>query len=244
MGQSFSIGSFLTLQPRLWFGQKLFRPLEHTSVPVPRLYEHHILDGLIYIEMAYIPDTTLDAAWPNLLKDQKSTIFADIKLHVSALRELGPPSQDIHLRLEDLKTGVLGQEIATTHLGRYRTCFTHADLAPRNIIVGDGQVAAIIDWGFAGWYPEYWEYTRAHYNYVSEEWEEYLSEALPVYSTELAAERTLWRMLPEPGSRFSGPLSDGTTFTRKGTAPSEEWLAARSNLQSPDLWSLALKTRR
>jgi thiamine kinase-like enzyme len=43
---------------------------------------------------------------------------------------------------------------------QYHTTFTHSDIAPRNILIKDGKIAAIIDWESAGWYPEYWEYTR------------------------------------------------------------------------------------
>jgi hypothetical protein len=37
--------------------------------------------------------------------------------------------------------------------------FTHADIAPRNIIVDENhRIAGLIDWERAGWYPHYWEY--------------------------------------------------------------------------------------
>ncbi|KAL8963775.1 MAG: hypothetical protein Q9183_004971 [Haloplaca sp. 2 TL-2023] len=39
--------------------------------------------------------------------------------------------------------------------------FTHNDLAPRNILVKDGEVVAILDWEFSGFYPSYWEYVKA-----------------------------------------------------------------------------------
>ncbi|KAL8661874.1 MAG: hypothetical protein Q9168_008340 [Polycauliona sp. 1 TL-2023] len=39
--------------------------------------------------------------------------------------------------------------------------FTHNDLAPRNILVRDGDVVAILDWEFSGFYPAYWEYVKA-----------------------------------------------------------------------------------
>jgi aminoglycoside phosphotransferase (APT) family kinase protein len=42
----------------------------------------------------------------------------------------------------------------------HRIVFTHADLSPRNIIVQDGQIKGLLDWEFAGWYPEYWEYIK------------------------------------------------------------------------------------
>ncbi|KAM5474590.1 hypothetical protein MauCBS54593_002166 [Microsporum audouinii] len=39
--------------------------------------------------------------------------------------------------------------------------FTHGDLGLYNILVSnDGIVTTIIDWEFAGWYPEYWEYLK------------------------------------------------------------------------------------
>ena len=51
----------------------------------------------------------------------------------------------------------LGPEVVQTHTERlYETKFTHADLAPRNIMIRDGRVVAIVDWAFSGWYPEYW----------------------------------------------------------------------------------------
>jgi aminoglycoside phosphotransferase (APT) family kinase protein len=39
--------------------------------------------------------------------------------------------------------------------------FTHGDLVPHNILVEDGHVTAIIDWGQSGWYPAYWEFVKA-----------------------------------------------------------------------------------
>ncbi|KAK3298628.1 kinase-like domain-containing protein [Chaetomium fimeti] len=146
-----------------------------------------------------------------------------------------------HLHKDDVAP-FLGQEVDKTHTSSYRTCFAHADLAPRNIIIRDGRVAAIIDWGFSGWYPEYWEFTKAHYNYVSKEWEEYLRLALPNYELELTAERTLWRMLPEPGTR-STMHRGGVTVKHKGSDPAEAWLEARAGRQLTDLWSVVLSQK-
>ncbi|PQE19438.1 kinase subdomain-containing protein [Rutstroemia sp. NJR-2017a BBW] len=41
------------------------------------------------------------------------------------------------------------------------TVFSHGDLNPFNILVCGDEVAAIIDWEGAGWFPNYWEYTTA-----------------------------------------------------------------------------------
>lgn len=58
--------------------------------------------------------------------------------------------------------------------------FTHSDLAPRNILVKGGRVAAIIDWEYAGWYPAHWEYCQAlqHLRPMLD-WPEYLARILP-----------------------------------------------------------------
>ncbi|CAK7237165.1 hypothetical protein SCUCBS95973_009869 [Sporothrix curviconia] len=141
-----------------------------------------------------------------------------------------------HLRKEDVAP-FLGPDVEHTHTTRYRTCFTHADLAPRNIIVREGRVAAIVDWAYSGWYPEYWEFTKAHYNYVSEDWEEYLRIAMPCYDQELAGERVLWRRLPEPGTKASS-YREGVRIHRPGSSPPSSWLDHRAECQCADLWSV------
>ncbi|KZV83136.1 kinase-like protein [Exidia glandulosa HHB12029] len=46
------------------------------------------------------------------------------------------------------------------HGRNYRTMLSHADLNWHNMLIRDGKIVAILDWESAGWYPEYWEYTR------------------------------------------------------------------------------------
>ena len=41
-----------------------------------------------------------------------------------------------------------------------QSVFTHGDIAPRNIMVENGNITGIIDWEHAGWYPDYWEYAQ------------------------------------------------------------------------------------
>lgn len=42
----------------------------------------------------------------------------------------------------------------------HRLHFTHADLMPNNIMIEDGKIVALLDWEFAGWYPEWWEVAK------------------------------------------------------------------------------------
>ncbi|KYK60859.1 hypothetical protein DCS_01997 [Drechmeria coniospora] len=95
---------------------------------------------------------------------------------------------------------IFGEEVAQIHRRQYRTCFTHADLIPRNIIVRHGHVVAVIDWAFAGWYPEYWEFIKAHYDWFPRpNWYAKLYAAIQCYDAELRAERILWHKYDEPG---------------------------------------------
>ncbi|KAF2007776.1 hypothetical protein P154DRAFT_3468 [Amniculicola lignicola CBS 123094] len=53
--------------------------------------------------------------------------------------------------------------------------FAHADLHTANILVphtGRPGILAVIDWGQAGWYPDYWDYCKSRYiASPKEEWE-------------------------------------------------------------------------
>lgn len=42
----------------------------------------------------------------------------------------------------------------------HKIVFTHGDLSPTTIIVKEGRIAGIVDWEYAGWYPEYWEFVQ------------------------------------------------------------------------------------
>jgi aminoglycoside phosphotransferase (APT) family kinase protein len=54
-------------------------------------------------------------------------------------------------------------------LGAHDIVLTHGDIAPRNIIVRDGNIVAVLDWELAGFYPEYWDYVKALYRPAWEE---------------------------------------------------------------------------
>ena len=98
-------------------------------------------------------------------------------------------------------------ELKRTHGERvqvYRTFFSHADVCARNFILKDDGSLVWIDWEFAGWWPEYWEYTKSHFAVFKElpGWLEMIEKSLPVYTAELERERSLWQ-LPRPPN---GPL--------------------------------------
>ncbi|EEH04116.1 conserved hypothetical protein [Histoplasma capsulatum G186AR] len=55
------------------------------------------------------------------------------------------------------------QRAARSHDICHEIVFTHGDLNPRNILAENGKITGIVDWENAGWFPEYWEFTKAHY---------------------------------------------------------------------------------
>ncbi|EEP76340.1 predicted protein [Uncinocarpus reesii 1704] len=85
-----------------------------------------------------------------------------------------PDSQREELRFETEKhfnkylTDPFWDEIrsraAVSHNIPHDIVFTHGDLNPRNILAENGKITGIVDWENAGWFPEYWEYTKAHYS--------------------------------------------------------------------------------
>ena len=77
-----------------------------------------------------------------------------------------------------------------THSQKYVSKFTHGDLAPRNIMCKrDGTITCILDWETSGWFPEYWEYTKANYApRCDEDWVSQIGSITGEYPEELACE--------------------------------------------------------
>ncbi|KAK2794550.1 hypothetical protein FQN52_008131 [Onygenales sp. PD_12] len=82
--------------------------------------------------------------------------------------------------------------VAAIHSRPYRVFFAHADLKPGNVLVHGGRLSGFVDWEFAGWYPEYWEYSKACYVvYRWQLWLETMKKTFPDYHDEWRAERIL-----------------------------------------------------
>lgn len=91
--------------------------------------------------------------------------------------------------------------IADVHSRTHAICFTHADLNPWNVFVdaASGRITGIIDWENAGWYPEYWEFTKAFYIGAGPKWDELMHGAFgDRHGDELKAERSLWMLKDSP----------------------------------------------
>ncbi|KAE8156789.1 hypothetical protein BDV40DRAFT_293218 [Aspergillus tamarii] len=162
----------------IWFGRRIFGaagrlgvrasrnrivkgPCEAAELTALQYIARHTTDGL-YIELEYIQGMDLSSAWLGdyLSPAQKKQIVSEIAVNI--------PIED--------STQVLGQEFTDCHPRSYRSCFTHTDLCPRNIIVDNDRATALIDWEFGGWYREY---TKAHYVQLNmPDWYEGLESAI------------------------------------------------------------------
>ncbi|TLS24929.1 hypothetical protein PpBr36_08554 [Pyricularia pennisetigena] len=68
----------------------------------------------------------------------------------------GPDCLDVVPMLEDLA--------ASRRPHPKNTYLTHGQLNPSNILIRDGRVVGILDWSESGFYPEWWEYVKAHFD--------------------------------------------------------------------------------
>ena len=140
--------------------------------------------------MEHVEGDCLENVWPNMSEDEKISIAQQLGRAISLMRSgqqtetligaIDGLARDCR-RYGDYTGGPFTDEESfnTFVLDLYTQCpqpirdalcskmrsdhsirFTHADLSPRNIIVKDGKIKAIVDWEFSGWYPEYWEYVK------------------------------------------------------------------------------------
>ncbi|ORY59111.1 uncharacterized protein BCR38DRAFT_498792 [Pseudomassariella vexata] len=133
-----------------------------------------------------LQDRTLAERWPSMNENERRYVCEELKQMVNAWRTLEHgghdhfigslgkrPLNEIFLRNHSALAGPF--QGADTVQPVQASCdididlevasvFTHDDLVPCNIILLSGpvpKVAAVIDWGQAGWYPTYWEFCKA-----------------------------------------------------------------------------------
>lgn len=58
--------------------------------------------------------------------------------------------------------------------------FTHGDIAPHNIMVDEqNKITGILDWEYAGWYPDYWEYAQIIRPAFQGDWSMWMDRTAP-----------------------------------------------------------------
>ncbi|KAK4167911.1 kinase-like domain-containing protein [Cladorrhinum sp. PSN259] len=162
---------------------KVYQQLQG-RVRVPELYgwAQDGQQGFIY--MALIEGQTMEERWKKLSEKERKNIFLELRGMINAWRALPQPGHEPYIGgvgkqpLNDVTIKYKkGPFTGTSAIADFeRACklspieggspitFTHGDLVACNILLAAGpnpKVAAVIDWGQAGWYPAYWEYCKA-----------------------------------------------------------------------------------
>jgi aminoglycoside phosphotransferase (APT) family kinase protein len=132
-----------------------------SNIPVPTLYGAFDVDGSFTIITEYIDGVCMS----ELSEDQKHTVRTEVEQHLATLRGiksnyLGGPSGIVippYRVMSISDRNEWPQKVSKTTSGGYVFC--HNDLSQHNIIV-DSQtlkIRAIIDWEYAGFFPEEFE---------------------------------------------------------------------------------------
>ncbi|KAJ5350142.1 hypothetical protein N7541_007869 [Penicillium brevicompactum] len=183
---------------------------EKTTIPVPKVHDVQWQDDQVMaIVMDYMPGQRLDEAWDTLNADEKLSIASELHSYINQLRNMKGDyigaidrGKVVIGQIASIEDGpfdsekqfnefILGDIVKSApdllrHYAKFalmedhEIVFTHADFAPRNILVEGGRVTAILDWEYAGWYPEYWEHIQALRQLMPmRDWPEYLERILP-----------------------------------------------------------------
>ncbi|KAK7051788.1 kinase-like domain-containing protein [Favolaschia claudopus] len=80
--------------------------------------------------------------------------------------------------------------------------FCHGDLVPENILVFDGHISGVIDWGCAGWYPYFWNdwiacWRQKMPQYRDGKWIEMVNVMTEPFPAEVAAFEKIFRKASE-----------------------------------------------
>lgn len=172
-----------------------------------------------YIEMDYVEGDTLENLWRGMNPEVRLSVAHQLRDILKVMRKLPPPPNFIGAfnrnELRDVRhydifvrpscpdeaafnTFLTEDETIPAAIRRgfrhfvgtsHRVVFSHCDLAPRNIMIRDGRIVALLDWEAAGWYPEYWEYVKfMHMGGLDDAWQSFVDEVFTErYDDELVA---------------------------------------------------------
>ncbi|KAK2872115.1 hypothetical protein FQN49_002558 [Arthroderma sp. PD_2] len=181
-----------------------------------------------YLIMTVVPGIPADSVYYRMTYEERIQLSKDLRKHILQYRQiqnpydgqicdtLGGPTTDHRTdtrklcgpyNTEDEFTDFLTEGLEDQrnkyplrflYEKHHDICFTHSDLHLSNIFLQHGKFSGLIDWESACFKPEYWEYTRAVWAYLSIDRKEMeLSYAFDKsYRDELEAEKLIWMANP------------------------------------------------
>ncbi|KAE8144794.1 kinase-like domain-containing protein [Aspergillus avenaceus] len=172
---------------------------KYTSVPAPIWIDDYEENGHTTLIMTQVRGAPLNQVIDRLSYQELEQLSASLKTAIHQIRRI--PNQTSFRFANTLGGPLYDHRLETStstipYLSHpYRSFFSHADLNSRNILISRGRLAGIVDWECAGFFPEYWEYTKAIYGIISnrESLESIIRHAFDEdYEEELKVERVLW----------------------------------------------------
>ena len=133
-----------------------------SNIPVPTLYGAFEVDDSFILITEHIDGVSMSS----LSEDQKNVVYTEVEQHITTLRDIksnkmGGPSGIVLppyrvMRLSDKDKWP--QKELKDDSGKYVFC--HNDFSQHNIIVDPRtlKIQAIIDWEYAGFFPEHFEF--------------------------------------------------------------------------------------
>ncbi|KAI1962405.1 hypothetical protein LOZ58_002746 [Ophidiomyces ophidiicola] len=201
---------------------------KHTKIPAPKFLDFvQEKNGVGFLLMTTVPGIPAEKVIFRMTYEEREQLARDVGKCVSQYRRikncnknlicdtLGGPVTD-H-RTDDVPSGPYISKAAflnelTEGLDElkkkcplsllydkeHEICFTHSDLHLSNLLLENGKLSGIVDWENAGFKPEYWDYTKAVWGFMSNErFARQMRLAFDKnYEDELEAERLLWRLKP------------------------------------------------
>ncbi|OJJ95222.1 hypothetical protein ASPACDRAFT_1860272 [Aspergillus aculeatus ATCC 16872] len=198
---------------------------QHTSIPAPLCIDKYQEgeDGILI--MTTVQGQTLLSVSHRMSYPERRQLSVDLRTVVDQIRKV--PNQTsfrfantLGGAICDQRAGILGpfneesdfssrllpeytptetrEAAALVHTRPHRSFFTHSDLHWTNLMISRGKLNGIVDWEYAGYYPEYWEFTKAMYGIINHpELEKIHWDAFgDLYKDELEIERRLWYESP------------------------------------------------
>jgi len=194
----------------------------YTSIPVPRPIDLIQTPKFSFLLTSRVEGERIGIGFDFLSDDELARIATALRNYIAQLRTIPPiHSPDLAIcnsigkachdyRIYTQQVGpcvneqtfneviFLTSRPQLAHRTDHRIYFTHGDLNMGNILMDNGAVTGIVDWENAGWYPEYWEYTKCHFSVKrgKPRWSKFIDDVFKEddYSDELKIERQLWAL--------------------------------------------------
>ncbi|OJK04279.1 hypothetical protein ASPACDRAFT_1877681 [Aspergillus aculeatus ATCC 16872] len=180
-----------------------------TSIPIPKLLSAYILDGVGHILQDYVTqmrsiigrfiggidsspcrDGIFEGGYGQYESYRYGPYASEPEFNegvVQALRDRLPPESRVEVNRPDsaffTREYIMYQTVRG--LRGHSIVFTHGDLHPGNLLVRADGVVVVLDWGLAGYWPEYWEFYRAMFNPPWRPvWDRMIENFIPPYYVE------------------------------------------------------------